>query len=81
MAMFVSKGVMELCDSILERPDDWVQGSYEFVYKNNKSIRIWTAGGASHIALRGNDGFNRFEKRMINKCIKLAIARQTTVDA
>lgn len=79
--MLISKGVKDLCASILDRPDRWTQGSYEFINKDNAAIRIWTANGASHIALNGNDAFNMFEKWKLNSVIKMAIARQSAIVA
>lgn len=70
----ISEGVERLIKAMCDDPTDWFQGHYEFICKSKPDLRIWTANGAKHIKIFGNDCFTGAEKRAIANGIKLSTA-------
>ncbi len=74
--LFVSKGVKKIGKHLIENPQEWQQGKYEYVNKKDNGIRIWTCNGIAFININGFNGLNLSEKIYINNCIKMSIANK-----
>ena len=75
----ISEGCQQLIDRLVDHPEEWTQGMYEYVNKENPDIRIWTANGFPFIKLQGNDCFNLREKMAVNAAIKKSIANRLNI--
>ena len=74
--MFISNGIKEFCEQMVNNPNDWVQGEYEFTNKKHPDIAIWTCNGVCYIKIGRDETLNFFEKRIIAKAIKQTKANQ-----
>ena len=70
----ISEGVRLLAEQMVKNPKDWKQESYHFSCISNPDIAFWTANGATHLHLEGNDGLNLAEKVFLNNAIKKSLA-------
>lgn len=72
----ISQGIKDIAKQMIENPNDWVQGEYEFINRKNLDIKVWTSNGVLFINFRGNSGLNIFEKIYLNRAIKQSIANK-----
>ncbi len=73
-----SEGIKEFCEKMIENPDDWHQGRWEFINKKNTDIAIWTCNGVDFIKIKGFDALTKAEKIMIANSIKITMAKRLT---
>jgi hypothetical protein len=72
--MFVSEGIRNIGESMIDNPHDWRQGNYSFSHVKRPELDIWTANGALFINIGGNSCLGLFEKFYLSKCIKKSLA-------
>lgn len=75
----VSEGVKEFCKNMINNPQDWVQGQYEFTNMNHRDIAIWTCNGVSYIKICGFNALTMADKIMIANSIKITMAKKLLI--
>ena len=70
----ISEGVRLLAQQMIDNPEEWVQGMYEFINTKNPDIRIWTPNGVAYIKFNGNTCLTYAEQKHIAAAIKKSIA-------
>ena len=75
----ISEGARLLAEQMFENPKNWEQGRHRFICISNPDIAFWTANGATHLHLDGNDGFNLAEKVFLNNAIKKSLALKVKI--
>ena len=75
-ALEISEGIKEIARKMVENPNDWRQGDFEFFSLSNPDIRIWTANGHFALHLQGNSSLTWAEKHYLIKAIKKSIGKR-----
>lgn len=70
----ISEGIRLLAQQMIDNPEEWVQGMYEFTNTKNPDVRIWTPNGVSYIKLNGNTCLTYAEQKHIASAIKKSLA-------
>ena len=70
----ISEGVKGICENLVTKHNDWVQGTFEYINTKHPDLKIWNCNGIPLIRIGSMDGFNVFEKIKINNAIKKSMA-------
>lgn len=71
-----SEGIKEFCKNMIDNPQDWKQGHYEFTNIIYPDIAIWTCNSIVNIKINGFNTLTFSDKIMISNSIKITMAKR-----